>query len=50
MVEGYPVEPYTGKMPDAFAWTGLVSSFTQAGFREVARRSKSRPIMRREYR
>lgn len=50
IVEGYPVEPYTEKMPDVFAWTGLVSAFEKAGFREVARRSEYRPIMRRTYR
>jgi hypothetical protein len=33
---------------DAFVWTGLASAFRQAGFKEVARRSKTRPIMRRE--
>jgi GNAT superfamily N-acetyltransferase len=47
MVEGYPYEP--GKQwPDSFAWTGTVSAFKKAGFKEVARRSPSRPIMRRE--
>ena len=49
IVEGYPVEPRTGAMPDAFAWTGLVSAFRKAGFREVARRSATRPIMRLEF-
>jgi GNAT superfamily N-acetyltransferase len=48
LVEGYPVAPRTGKMPDAFAWTGLPGSFERAGFVEVARRSPTRPIMRRE--
>jgi GNAT superfamily N-acetyltransferase len=44
-VEGYPSDP--GKdLPDVFAYTGLVSAFRQAGFHEVARRSKGRPIMR----
>jgi GNAT superfamily N-acetyltransferase len=47
IVEGYPVEPRTGAMPDVFAWTGLASTFRSAGFREVARRSASRPILRR---
>ena len=47
VVEGYPVEPYSGAMPDAFAWVGTVAAFQRAGFREAARRSKSRPIMRR---
>ena len=46
LLEGYPVEPYDGDMPAAFAWTGLVSAFRKAGFKEVARRSRTRPIMR----
>ncbi len=46
IVEGYPVEPRKGRMPDAFAWTGLVGGFRKAGFVEAARRSKTRPIMR----
>ncbi|MCF8243319.1 MAG: GNAT family N-acetyltransferase [Melioribacteraceae bacterium] len=46
IVEGYPVDPYENKMPAAFAWTGITSAFNQAGFKEVERRSKSRPIMR----
>lgn len=48
LVEGYPVEPGLKKMPDAFAWTGLPSAFRKAGFTEVARRSATRPIMRKE--
>ena len=50
VVEGYPVEPKTDAMPAAFAWTGLASAFRAAGFREVARRSDTRPIMRYEIR
>jgi GNAT superfamily N-acetyltransferase len=46
MLEGYPVEPRKGRMPDVFAFTGLASAFLAAGFEEVARRSPSRPIMR----
>jgi GNAT superfamily N-acetyltransferase len=46
IVEGYPVEPYAGNMPAAFAWTGTASAFLKAGFKEVARRSRTRPIMR----
>jgi GNAT superfamily N-acetyltransferase len=46
IVEGYPVEPKSGKTADAFAWTGLAASFKKAGFKEVARRSETRPIMR----
>jgi GNAT superfamily N-acetyltransferase len=45
IVEGYPVEPAT-RWPAAFAWTGLASAFRRAGFKEVARRSATRPIMR----
>ncbi|MGH2552978.1 MAG: GNAT family N-acetyltransferase [Chitinophagaceae bacterium] len=48
IVEGYPVEPRRGKMADVFAWTGIASVFTKAGFKEVARRSETRPIMRIE--
>lgn len=49
VVEGYPVEPKAGRaMAPAFAWTGLASAFLRAGFREVARRSPTRPIMRIE--
>jgi len=33
-------------MPAVFAWTGLASTFRQAGFVEVLRRSEARPIMR----
>lgn len=50
LVEGYPVEPKKGAMPDAFVWTGLAGSFEKAGFKEVARRSPTRPIMRKKLR
>ena len=46
IVEGYPVEPKSGKAPDVFVFTGLSSAFKQAGFTEVLRRSETRPIMR----
>ena len=46
IIEGYPVEPKSGKTADVFAWTGLSSAFKKAGFKEVARRSDTRPIMR----
>lgn len=46
IIEGYPVEPKSGKTADVFAWTGLSSAFKKAGFKEVARRSETRPIMR----
>lgn len=46
ILEGYPVEPHKDRMPDAFAWTGLAAAFRKAGFKEVVRRSETRPIMR----
>ncbi len=46
LVEAYPVEPYSPEMPAAFAWTGIASAFREAGFKEVLRRSRTRPIMR----
>ena len=48
MLEGYPVEAVKGRMPDAFAYRGLPTSFTGAGFQEAARRSPHSPIMRLE--
>ena len=52
IVEGYPVERRASDPPmaGAFAWTGLASAFLGAGFKEVARRSDTRPIMRRRVR
>lgn len=47
VLEGYPVEPKTGKTADIYAYTGLASAFRKAGFEEVARRSETRPIMRK---
>jgi GNAT superfamily N-acetyltransferase len=49
LVEGYPVDP-AAPQADAFVWTGLASAFERAGFREAARRSPTRPIMRRRLR
>ena len=46
IIEGYPIEPKQDKMPDAFAWTGLSAAFKKAKFKEVVRRSETRPIMR----
>lgn len=45
ILEGYPTEPRKDQ-PDAFVYTGLASAFRKAGFKEVARRSPSRPIFR----
>ena len=46
VVEGYPQDLGNGKLPAPFVWTGLLPSFTKAGFKEEARRSPKRPIMR----
>jgi GNAT superfamily N-acetyltransferase len=46
IIEGYPIAPKKDKAPDIYAFTGLVSTFEKAGFKEVARRSETRPIMR----
>ena len=45
-IEGYPVEPRSDEMPPIYAWMGLATMFTRAGFSEIARRSETRPLMR----
>ncbi len=47
IIEGYPVIPKHEKAPPVFIYTGTASAFQQAGFVEVARRSETRPIMRK---
>jgi GNAT superfamily N-acetyltransferase len=49
MLEGYPVAAKS-RQSAAFVWTGLASAFASAGFEEVARRSPTRPVMRRALR
>ncbi len=46
LIEGYPTDS-TRDQADAFVYTGLASTFRLAKFREVARRSPTRPIFRR---
>jgi GNAT superfamily N-acetyltransferase len=46
IVEGYAVEPRKKKMPDTFAYHGPAAAYLGAGFKEVLRRSETRPIMR----
>jgi GNAT superfamily N-acetyltransferase len=46
IVEGYPVLPKKGALPDAFAWTGVLAAFLEAGFEEMPRWSPNRPILR----
>jgi GNAT superfamily N-acetyltransferase len=48
LLEGYPVEPRQDRMPDFWAWMGFPSMFNRAGFEEVARRTETRPFMRKE--
>jgi GNAT superfamily N-acetyltransferase len=49
IVEGYPTDS-KARQADAFVWTGVMACFTQAGFMEVARRARTRPIVRRAVR
>ncbi len=46
IIEAYPTVPYADNIPAAFAWTGIPSAFDKAGFVEVERRSRTRPMMR----
>jgi GNAT superfamily N-acetyltransferase len=49
--EGYPIEPRDGRRAGSdTAMTGIASAFCDAGFHEVARPRKDRPIMRRALR
>jgi GNAT superfamily N-acetyltransferase len=50
VVEGYPVDSRGKEMPAPFVWHGLASAFRAAGFKECARASPTRPIMRRTLR
>jgi GNAT superfamily N-acetyltransferase len=47
VLEGYPLDLSGARTAPAFAWWGLRPAFEAAGFCEVARRSPTRPIMRR---
>jgi GNAT superfamily N-acetyltransferase len=46
ILEAYPVEPKKQTVPGVFVYTGLASAFRAAGFKEVARRAETRPLMR----
>ena len=48
IVEGYPIDTPKEQYPPVYAWTGFLETFERAGFSEVARRSKTRPIMRKQ--
>ena len=47
LLEGYPTDTKKDQ-PAAFVFHGLLGAFRRAGFREVARRSRSRPIVRKK--
>jgi GNAT superfamily N-acetyltransferase len=46
-LEAYPVDGGERKMVDTFVYTGLAAAFQKAGYKEVERRSQTRPIMRK---
>jgi GNAT superfamily N-acetyltransferase len=46
VVEGYAVDPAEREVAPVFAFPGLLASYRRAGFREVLRRSPTRPIVR----
>ncbi len=50
VIEGYPVDTRGRRQPAAFVWWGTTGAFRAAGFREVLRRSATRPIVRRALR
>jgi GNAT superfamily N-acetyltransferase len=49
VIEGYPVEPETKATP-VDLYMGTRTSFERAGFREVARTTNGKPVMRRTMR
>jgi GNAT superfamily N-acetyltransferase len=48
ILEGYPIIPRSEKVDCGSAYTGILSAYQKAGFKEVARYSDTRPIMRFE--
>jgi len=48
VLEGYPIIPRSEKVDCGSAYTGILSAYQKAGFKEVARYSATRPIMRFE--
>lgn len=49
LLEGYPVDK-PGRSQSDFLWFGAKRIFDRAGFREVARRTPTRPVMRKRIR
>lgn len=50
LLEAYPVEPTIERIAPDDAYHGLASTFFALGYREVARRSPTRPIVRKLFR
>jgi GNAT superfamily N-acetyltransferase len=46
IVEAYPTDTKNNNSVPVFIYTGTASAFKKAGFKEVLRRSETRPIMR----
>lgn len=46
IIESYPTVPYDSKVPGAFLWTGIPSSYEKAGFALAEKRSKWKLMMR----
>ena len=46
LIEGYPIDPVTREISNSEAYHGLLTTFRACGFREDARRSPNRPIVR----
>ena len=47
ILEGYPTDTRGKRSADPWVYTGLLPAFEKAGFQEVVRRSRTRPIVRR---
>ena len=47
VVEGFPLLPRTKSVPAAFAWTGFLSAFLNAGFEEVGAPSAGKRVVHR---
>lgn len=50
ILEAYPVDPEGARIPADAGFHGLASTFFASGYREVARRSPTRPIVRKRIR
>jgi GNAT superfamily N-acetyltransferase len=45
-LEAYPVIPYAAKSADVFLWTGILSAFTDNGFKVVKASGRSKTMVR----